>query len=675
MATAPLCEVPAIVVGNPVYSDNCPNPQLTWSKTGATVGSGVGLVNNTVFHVGLTVVTYTITDASGNSESCSFTVRVNDQVPPTIITCPPATINASTDAGQCFATLTIAAPQVVDPCGEIVSVTNNYNGTGNASGVYPVGTTVVIWTITDESLNSVTCTQAITVTDSQVPTITCPANVTALATAPLCEVPAIVVGNPVYSDNCPNPQLTWIKTGATLGSGVGLVNNTVFHVGLTVVTYTITDASSNSESCSFTVRVNDQVPPTIINCPANVSQNAPADSCQATVNVPMPVVSDPCQEIVATTHNSPYGITSSNASGTYPVGNYTIGWVFTDESGNQVFCTQTVSILDITLPTLTCPADFVVQADFELLYGTNIPIPPPTYYDACGVQKLSWIMTGATTGASPLTGINIITVQTLNVGITQFNYTATDPSGNVATCSFTVTVLSEPEIECPANISVNTDNDHCSALVASGLPTLISGAEPIVWTWQMSGATVSAGIGRPITPNPYPFNTGTTSIMWMASNISGTDTCYQTITVADTQPPTFIPPNPMSFCVENIYTAQYYDPAMDIMPDRPEFHLLPSGSTVLNLDTAGFSDNCPLTCAVEIHWWINFSNGAVLPALPLNYIIGQPSLYPSDIELPGSITGNLTHTITYQIVDCNGNVSFPVAVSLLVTPRPNVIKQ
>ncbi|HCY43046.1 MAG TPA: hypothetical protein DHV48_17205, partial [Prolixibacteraceae bacterium] len=280
IATAPDCFVPAIVVGNPVYSDNCDVAllTLTWTKTGATTASGSGLVNNTTFNVGVTTVTYTVTDASGNSASCSFTVTVNDQVPPTVITCPPS-ITQSADAGECDTDVTVAAPVVSDPCNEIVSVTNNSpykTSDADASGTYPVGTTSITWTFTDTSGNTSTCIQTVTVTDSQPPTITCPANVSAIATAPDCFVPAIVVGNPVYSDNCDVAllTLTWTKTGATTASGSGLVNSTVFNVGVTTVNYTVTDASGNATSCSFTVTVNDQVPPTVITCPPSITQSA-----------------------------------------------------------------------------------------------------------------------------------------------------------------------------------------------------------------------------------------------------------------------------------------------------------------------------------------------------------------------------------------------------------------
>ncbi|MGB0425027.1 MAG: LamG-like jellyroll fold domain-containing protein, partial [Flavobacteriales bacterium] len=57
------------------------------------------------------------------------------------------------------------------------TLTNDFNGTDDASGTYPIGSTVVTWTATNGSGNSSTCTQTVTVNDTENPTISCAANV------------------------------------------------------------------------------------------------------------------------------------------------------------------------------------------------------------------------------------------------------------------------------------------------------------------------------------------------------------------------------------------------------------------------------------------------------------------------------------------------------------------
>jgi hypothetical protein len=74
-------------------------------------------------------------------------------------------------------------------------VNNDYNGTANASDNYPVGTTTILWTVTDIHGNVSTCTMSVTVVDDEAPEITCPADITVDTDLDVCEafvtVPAI----------------------------------------------------------------------------------------------------------------------------------------------------------------------------------------------------------------------------------------------------------------------------------------------------------------------------------------------------------------------------------------------------------------------------------------------------------------------------------------------------
>src|SRR5690606_41776241 len=56
------------------------------------------------FPIGTTIVTYTITDAAGLTNSCSFNVTVNDTENPTIAC--PGNITVSNDNGNCDAVVT-----------------------------------------------------------------------------------------------------------------------------------------------------------------------------------------------------------------------------------------------------------------------------------------------------------------------------------------------------------------------------------------------------------------------------------------------------------------------------------------------------------------------------------------------------------------------------------------
>ena len=179
------------------------------------------------FPVGTTTVS-----CSGNAVVCTFRVIVS----PCALTCP-ANITKSNDPAQCGAVTNYTTPSGVG-CGTVTC--NPPSGS-----FFPIGTTTVTCTPTTGS----PCTFTVTIQDTQPPTITCPANITAATSQNVCPTAVCAVVNfttPTPTDNCPGAN-----TVCTPPSG------TCFPIGTTTVTCTITDASGNSASCSFTVTVFD----------------------------------------------------------------------------------------------------------------------------------------------------------------------------------------------------------------------------------------------------------------------------------------------------------------------------------------------------------------------------------------------------------------------------------
>ncbi|MEM7185977.1 MAG: HYR domain-containing protein, partial [Bacteroidota bacterium] len=167
----------------PVGTDNCPGPVTT-----STHNPG------DTFPVGTTTVTYTVTDASGNTAMCSFDVTVNDTEDPAI-TCP-GNITVGNDAGSCDAVVTWTAPVGTDNCpGPVTTSTHNPGDT------FPVGTTTVTYTVTDASGNTAMCSFDVTVNDTEDPTIVCPANITVSNDPGDCGA-IVTYTAPVGTDNC-----------------------------------------------------------------------------------------------------------------------------------------------------------------------------------------------------------------------------------------------------------------------------------------------------------------------------------------------------------------------------------------------------------------------------------------------------------------------------------------
>jgi hypothetical protein len=101
------------------------------------------------FPLGETIVTWTATDASGNTATATQKVTVVDTTPPTIEA--PDTLTVLVNAPK--SVLTGTATDIVDP---------NPTLTNDAPDFFPPGTTIVTWTATDASGNTATKTTIVT---------------------------------------------------------------------------------------------------------------------------------------------------------------------------------------------------------------------------------------------------------------------------------------------------------------------------------------------------------------------------------------------------------------------------------------------------------------------------------------------------------------------------------
>ncbi len=216
----------------PIGTDNC---------QGAVTTQLMGLPSGDPFPVGVTANRFLVTDINGNTSSCTFTVTVVDAQPPTLA-CPP-NMNSSGSPGLCGGIVTFNSPISTDNCPSAI-ITQN---TGNPSGsLFLIGTTTNLYTVTDISGNTGTCSFTITVMDGVPPTITCPANIVQNSIAGTCFA-TIFFPQPTATDNC-NSVTTTHLSGPNSGSS--------FPIGTTNEVYRATDAMGNSSTCAFTVTVN-----------------------------------------------------------------------------------------------------------------------------------------------------------------------------------------------------------------------------------------------------------------------------------------------------------------------------------------------------------------------------------------------------------------------------------
>ena len=231
----------------PVAADNC---DLTLSPV-KTAGS---FVAGACPQAGTYTNTWTVSDDCGNAVAAVYTqvITVIDNTPPVVSGCP-ADISANNDAATCSAVVNWTAPTFTDNCSSPVVVASH-----NPGDTFPAGTTLVTYTATDNCGNSTTCTFNITVADNEIPVISCPSDITQAATLRQT-TSAVIVPDATYSDNCTVSSVTWAMTGATSATspaaGINMVGTYTFDEGITTVTYTATDGSGLSATCSFTVTI------------------------------------------------------------------------------------------------------------------------------------------------------------------------------------------------------------------------------------------------------------------------------------------------------------------------------------------------------------------------------------------------------------------------------------
>ena len=440
-----------VVLNSPVTNDNC----------------GVASVMNdapALFPVGATNVTWTVTDDNGNTAECIQIVMVEDNEFP-MITCP-ADITVDTDPTSCDAVIVLNSPVVTDNCSALVS--------NDAPAVFLLGTTTVTWSAVDPSGNVSTCIQMVTVEDNELPTITCPVDVTVSTDPGVCVAGNVVLGSPVTGDNC----------------GVATISNNApqfFQLGTTTVTWTVVDNSGNVTTCAQVVTVEDNELP-YVQCPIDITQNIVTGSCGRVVHYPTPIALDNCSPVVMTQVDG----TGYSSGSVFPVGTTVQTYEGVDGSGNVFTCSFNVTIVDNQYPTLSnCPSN-------KVAYSTASTCDVPVFW---ATPFASDNCPGTTLTSNHANGSNF------PVGTTTVVYTAGDQSGNLVSCSFTVTVIdtvnpigpaSMPDVvsSCEVTLTPPTATDNCAgtitATTTTSFPITTVGITGVVWSFNDGNGNFSS---------------------------------------------------------------------------------------------------------------------------------------------------------------------------------------
>src|SRR5439155_5861527 len=147
------------------------------------------------FPVGVTTVDVTVSDIHNNTNTCMFTVTVNDTELPAP-NCPaPITTNTT---GSCSQTVSFAASPT-DNCGVSNTVYKIGGSAITSPHSFPVGVTTVDVTVNDIHNNTNTCSFMVTVNDTELPVPNCPAHIVTNTTSS-CSQTVSFSASP--TDNC-----------------------------------------------------------------------------------------------------------------------------------------------------------------------------------------------------------------------------------------------------------------------------------------------------------------------------------------------------------------------------------------------------------------------------------------------------------------------------------------
>ncbi|MEI6695711.1 MAG: HYR domain-containing protein [Bacteroidota bacterium] len=468
----------------------------------------------------------------------------------------------------------LAAPLYHDNCSAtLIGIRSDAPTTINDP--YPVGTTTVIWTVTDASGNSASCSNTVTVVDTEPPVISCAPSVTVNNDPRLCSFSThsyatncyppllskyewdldyseslLYMRNPVlknFTQCTPPPEIIYTPLTHTFGSQVEMEVSMdggmswLLKNAQATMTVRLTKADEDGSLAYYDTEIlqldisGGNLPQGVMirESPTRSSHgttiivsNGTDNDCDSFFDIyievstdggqtwtempevsymtllPLqpfagPIYSDNCTAILTAERSDEVAINDP-----YPVGTTTITWTVTDPSGNSATCTNSVTVIDTEPPLIVCPPNIVVSNDpghssaqvsyeatasdqcdgtastlnvacltvfpphtinpgdpgFYLPYCQTVNCPPGqnciSEYDnngnlmSCHCDYPISLPHGLIIYSSPASGYSF------PIGTTTVTVTAIDAANNVSTNTFTVTVIEQPPISlnCPANV-------------------------------------------------------------------------------------------------------------------------------------------------------------------------------------------------------------------------------
>ena len=488
-ATTGLCT--AQVDYSVTTNDDCSNEVLSQTS---------GLPSGSDFPVGVTTNTLVVTDASGQTATCSFLVTVNDIELP-VANCQNMTLQLGTDGNSAITTADID-DNSTDNCTPLASLELDQTDFDCTD----VGSNTVILTATDNSNNSSTCQATVWVEDNIAPTAICQDQTVQLDAS----------GNGTITEN-------EIDNGSDDACGLASLslntsNFNCANIGANQIILTVLDNNNNSSTCGATVTVEDNIAPMAL-CQDQTIQLDANGNASTSVDDVDNNSTDACGLATITLNTSNFICTD--------LGNQIVTLTATDNNGNSNTCTATITVQDPIMPIAICN-------------NLTINLPDRNTYNLSPAE-IDAIAFGSSDNCS--------WTPSISSGTTSYDCTNRDMD---FTLTLTVTDMANNASSCQAIISIRDPNSVCNdppVAVCQNLTVYAnSNCEAMMEASELDGGSSDPDLD-PLTfsmDHGSIFALGTHNVILTVSDGEFTSSCSTTVTVEDITAPTISCPGDLT---------------------------------------------------------------------------------------------------------------------------------
>ena len=627
------------------------------------------------FPLGVTTVTFSVTDSGTNTGTAQATVTIADQTAP-VVTAPapiivPAVDGTGTPATDAAIVAFLAGATALD------NVDGDLTGgiTHNAPGQFPVGVTTVTFSVTDAAGNPGSAQATVTVTDQGSPIVTAP--------APLTVAAVDALGTPATA-----AAIQTFLTGATAVDAVdGDLTASITHdapaqfpLGVTTVTFSVTDSGTNTGTAQATVTIADQTAP-VVTAPAPIIVPAVDGTGTPATDAAIVAFLAGATALDNVDGDLTGGITH-NAPGQFPVGVTTVTFSVTDAAGNPGSAQATVTVTDQGSPIVTAPAPLTVAAVDALGTPATAAAIQTFLTGATAVDAVDGDLTASITHDAPAQ---------FPLGVTTVTFSVTDSGTNTGTAQATVTIADQtaPVVTAPAPIIVPAVDGTGTPATDAAIVAFLAGATAL--------DNVDGDLTGGITHNaPGQFPVGVTTVTFSVTDAAGNPGSAQaTVTVTDQGSPIVTAPAPLTVAavdalgtpataaaIQTFLTGATAVDAVDgdltasITHDAPA--QFPLGVTTVTFSVTDSGTNtgtaqATVTIADQTAPVVTAPAPIIVPAVDgtgtpatdaaiVAFLAGATALDNVDGDLTGGITHNApgqfpvgVTTVTFSVTDAAGN--------------------